>query len=207
VYYGEKFNSISHLLGAIAAVAGFVILVMAAARSGSAWRIVSCSIYGATLMNLYLSSTLYHSIRGRAKLYLQKFDHASIYLLIAGTYTPFTLVSLRGGWGWSLFGVEWGLALFGVMLDMLHRKGARAVQVAIYLLMGWLIVIAIPELLQMLPDAGFALLLAGGLFYTVGIIFYAIDERMRHAHGIWHLFVLAGSACHYFAIFLYVARI
>jgi len=206
VYYGEKFNSISHLLGAVAAVAGFVILVMAAARSGDAWRIVSCSIYGAMLMNLYLSSTLYHSIRGRAKLYLKKFDHVSIYLLIAGTYTPFTLVSLRGAWGWSLFGIEWGLALFGVMLDMLHRKGARAVQVAIYLLMGWLIVIAIPELLQTLPDTGFALLLAGGLFYTVGIIFYAIDERMRHAHGIWHLFVLAGSACHYFAIFLYIAR-
>jgi len=207
VYYGEKFNSISHLLGAVAAVAGFVVLVMVVARSGDVWRIVSCSIYGVTLMNLYLFSTLYHSIRGRAKLYLQKFDHASIYLLIAGTYTPFTLISLRGGWGWSLFGIEWGLALLGVTLDVLHRKGARIVQMVIYLLMGWLIVIAIPELLQTLPEAGFALLAAGGLFYTVGIIFYGLDERMRHAHGIWHLFVLAGSACHYFAIFLYVARI
>ncbi|GMR00454.1 MAG: hemolysin III family protein [Zetaproteobacteria bacterium] len=205
VYYGEKFNSISHLLGAIAATVGLVILVVTAVRSGDVWSIVSCSIYGATLMNLYLASTLYHSIRGWAKPFLLKLDHLSIYLLIAGTYTPFTLVSLRGGWGWSLFGIEWGLALLGMTLDMLHRKGSRAVQVTIYLLMGWLIAIALPALLQVLPDSGIALLLAGGVFYTVGIIFYGIDERMRHAHGIWHLFVLAGSACHYFAILLYVA--
>jgi len=204
VYYGEKFNSISHLLGAIAATGGFVMLVLTAVRSGDVWSIVSCSIYGATLMNLYLASTLYHSIRGRAKPFLQKLDHVSIYLLIAGTYTPFTLVSLRGGWGWSLFGIEWGLALLGMTLDMLHRKGSRAVQVTIYLLMGWLIAIALPALLQALPGPGIVLLVAGGLFYTAGIIFYGIDERMRHAHGIWHLFVLAGSACHYFAILLYV---
>ncbi|MDQ6958691.1 MAG: hemolysin III family protein [Mariprofundaceae bacterium] len=204
MYYGEKFNSISHLLGTIAAIGGLVVLVAMASQDGDVWRIVSCSIYGATLTNLYLSSTLYHSIRGRAKPYLQKFDQASIYLLIAGTYTPFTLVSLHGGWGWSLFGIEWGLALLGVTLDVLRRKGSRAVQVTIYLLMGWLIVIAIPELRAVLPDAGFALLVVGGILYTVGIIFYGIDERMRHAHGIWHMFVLAGSTCHYFAILLYV---
>jgi hemolysin III len=204
VYYGEKFNSISHLLGAIAATVGLVILVVTAIRSGDVWSIVSCSIYGATLTNLYLASTLYHSIRGRAKPFLLKLDHLSIYLLIAGTYTPFTLVSLRGAWGWSLFGIEWGLALLGMTLDMLHRKGSRAVQVTIYLLMGWLIAIALPALLQALPGPGIVLLVAGGIFYTVGIIFYGIDERMRHAHGIWHLFVLAGSTCHYFAILLYV---
>jgi len=204
VYYGEKFNSISHLLGTIAAIGGLMVLVAMASQNGDIWSIVSCSIYGATLTNLYLSSTLYHSIRGRAKPFLQKLDHVSIYLLIAGTYTPFTLVSLRGGWGWSLFGIEWGLALLGMILDILHRKGSRALQMTIYLLMGWLIAIALPTLLQVLPGPGIALLVAGGLFYTVGIIFYGIDERMRHAHGIWHLFVLAGSTCHYFAILLYV---
>ncbi len=205
MYYGEKFNSISHLLGAAAAISGLVVLAVTAGRSGDAWRIVSCSIYGATLVLLYTCSTLYHSIQGRAKRFLRKLDHVSIYLLIAGTYTPFTLVSLRGSWGWTLFGIVWGLALLGVVLDILHHDGSRAVQVAIYLLMGWLIAVAIPRLFQALPDAGIALLVAGGLFYTVGIIFYGIDERMRHAHGIWHLFVLAGSTCHYFAVLLYVA--
>jgi len=205
VYYGEKFNSISHLLGTIAAIGGLVVLVVMASRSGDVWRIVSCSIYGATLVILYTSSALYHSIKGRAKHFLRKLDHVSIYLLIAGTYTPFTLVSLRGGWGWTLFGIEWSLALLGMILDTLHRKGSRAIQMTIYLLMGWLIAISLPKLLQVLPDSGIALLVAGGLFYTVGLVFYGIDERMRHAHGIWHLFVLAGSTCHYFAILLYIA--
>jgi len=204
VYYGEKFNSISHLLGTIAAIGGLVVLVAMASQNGDVWRIVSCSIYGATLVLLYTCSTLYHSIRGWAKPFLQKLDYVSIYLLIAGTYTPFTLVSLRGDWGWTLFGIEWGLALFGMILDMLHRKESRAVQMTIYLLMGWLIAISLPKLLQALPGPGIVLLVVGGLFYTVGIIFYSIDERMRHAHGIWHLFVLAGSTCHYFAILLYV---
>ncbi len=205
MYHGEKFNSITHLLGVLAAVAGLVLLVIKAAASGDALRVVSCSVYGATLANLYLSSTLYHSIRGPAKAWLQKFDHASIYLLIAGTYTPFTLVLLPGAWGWSLFGVEWTLALVGMILDVRHRGGSRAVQVGIYIVMGWLIVVAIPELRRHLPDPGFALLVAGGVTYTVGILFYAVDERMRHAHGIWHLFVLAASVCHYLAVLLYIA--
>ncbi len=205
MYHGERFNSITHLAGVIAAVAGLVLLVLKSVASGDVWRIVSCSIYGATQANLYLSSTLYHSIRGPAKAWLQKFDHASIYLLIAGTYTPFTLVLLRGAWGWSLFGIEWALALVGMTLDVRHRGGSRAVQVGIYIVMGWLIVVALGPLRQALPDPGFWLLVAGGVTYTVGILFYAVDERMRHAHGIWHLFVLAASVCHYLAVLLYIA--
>ncbi len=204
VYYGEKFNSISHLLGTIVAIGGLVVLVVAASQTGDVWKIVSCSLYGATLVLLYTCSTLYHGIKGPAKRFLRKLDHVSIYLLIAGTYTPFTLVILRGGWGWSLFGIVWGMALLGVILDIFHHNGSRAAQVAIYLLMGWLITIALPSLWRALPGPGIALLVTGGVFYTVGVIFYSMDERIRHAHGIWHLFVLAGSACHYFAILLYV---
>ena len=203
---GERLNSYTHLLGALAAAAGLVVLVVLAAERGDPWRIVSFSIYGASLLLLYLFSALYHGLRGRAKSILQKFDHHAIYLLIAGTYTPFTLVTLRGAWGWSLFGAVWGLAALGIVVDSLHRSGARRIlPVVIYIVMGWLALIALKPLLAALPRAGFAWLLAGGLFYTVGIVFYALDKRLRHAHGIWHVFVLAGSICHYLAIFLYVA--
>jgi hemolysin III len=206
VYHGERLNSYSHLLGALAAAAGLVVLVVLAAERGDPWRIVSFSIYGASLLLLYLFSALYHSLRGRAKSILQKFDHHAIYLLIAGTYTPFTLVTLRGAWGWSLFGAVWGLAALGIVVDSLHGRGARRIlPVVIYVVMGWLALIALKPLVAALPRAGFAWLLAGGLFYTVGIVFYVLDARLRHAHGIWHLFVLAGSICHYLAILLYVA--
>lgn len=203
---GERLNSYTHLLGALAAAAGLVVLVVLAAERGDPWRIVSFSIYGASLLLLYLFSALYHGLHGRAKSILRRFDHHAIYLLIAGTYTPFTLVTLRGAWGWSLFGAVWGLAALGMVVDSLHRPGARRIlPVVIYVVMGWLALIALKPLLAALPRAGFAWLLAGGLFYTVGIVFYALDARLRHAHGIWHLFVLAGSICHYFAILLYVA--
>jgi hemolysin III len=157
-----------------------------------------------TLFLLYLSSTLYHSLRGRAKAVFQVLDHHAIYLLIAGTYTPFTLVALKGETGWWLFGAVWGLAIFGIVVDTLRGEGGRGLSVAIYLLMGWLIVFALQSIIAALPPAGFRWLLAGGIFYTVGVIFYALDGRWPWCHGIWHLFVLAGSTSHYLAILLYL---
>ncbi|MHB1677183.1 MAG: PAQR family membrane homeostasis protein TrhA [Sulfuriferula sp.] len=204
-YQGERFNSYSHLLGAVAATGGAILLIVLAARQGNPWKIVSFSVYGAMLLLMYLFSTLYHSLRGRAKSVFRKLDHYAIYLLIAGTYTPFTLVTLRGAWGWSLFGVVWGLAVLGIVVDSLPWGKRRILPVLIYLAMGWLVLIALKPLLNALPLAGFAWLLAGGVFYTVGIGFFALERRVRHGHGIWHLFVLAGSACHYFTILFYVA--
>lgn len=205
MYPGERLNSFSHLVGAVLALAGMVVLIVIAARQGDPWKIVSFSVYGACLFSLYAFSTLYHSLRHRAKAVFRRLDHLAIYLLIAGTYTPFALVTLRGGWGWSLFGAIWGLAAVGMMLEFLPRRGARILPVVIYVLMGWLVLIALKPLLQALPWAGFVWLLLGGLFYTFGIIFYGLDAKLRHAHGVWHLFVLAGSVCHYVAIYLYVA--
>jgi hemolysin III len=205
VVYGERFNSITHLVGALLALTGSVLLIVLAVRSGDPWRIVSFSIYGAMLLILYLVSTLYHSVAGRSKDVLRKFDHCAIYLLIAGSYTPFALVTLRGPWGWSLFGVVWGLALLGVLQEIWLARGARIISLVIYLLMGWLATIAVVPLIDALSWNGFLWLAAGGLFYTLGIVFYATDHKVRHGHGVWHLFVLAGSACHYFAVLLYVA--
>ncbi len=205
MYEGERFNSISHLIGAVAALAGLVIVVVAAARQGDPWKIVSFSIYGTTLFLLYTISTLYHSLRGRAKRVFHKLDHYSIYFLIAGTYTPFTLVTLRGGWGWTIFGIIWGLVVLGVVLESLPQKGNRVLSLVVYLLMGWLVLVALKPLLQALPGEGFVWLLAGGLFYTGGLVFYVFDEKVRHFHGIWHLFVLAGSVSHYVTILFFVA--
>ena len=205
MYQGEKFNSITHLVGALAATAGAIALIVLAARHGDPWKLVSFSIYGAMLLMLYAISALYHSVRGRAKNVLRKLDHCAIYLLIAGTYTPFTLVTLRGPWGWSLFGVVWGLALIGIVQELWLAKGARIISVVIYIVMGWLGLAAISPLMHALTPAGFAWVVAGGVLYTLGIVFYALDERLRHAHGVWHLFVLAGSASHYMAVLLYVA--
>ena len=204
MYYGERFNSISHLTGAALAATGTVALIVLAARLGDPWKIVSFSVYGAMLVFLYVSSTLYHSLRGRSKEILRKFDHCAIYLLIAGTYTPFTLVSLRGAMGWSLFGTVWGLALLGIVQEIWLARGMRIMSLVIYVLMGWLALIAVSPLLAALGRGGFAWLAAGGLLYTVGIAFYATDERLRHGHGVWHLFVLGGSACHYVTVLLYV---
>ena len=205
MYYSERLNGVTHLLGTALAAAGAAALVVLAARQGDPWKIVSFSIYGAMLFGLYTVSTLYHSTRGKIKDVLRKLDHCSIYLLIAGTYTPFTLVTLRGAWGWSLFGVIWGLAALGIAQEAWLGKGARILSLIIYILMGWLSVIAVKPLIAALTPAGFAWLAAGGLLYTGGIIFYALDEKLRHGHGIWHVFVLAGSASHYLAILLYVA--
>jgi hemolysin III len=205
MYYSEKFNSISHLAGAVLAAAGAVVLIALAARLGDPWKIVSFSVYGAMLQALYLTSTLYHNVRGPAKDVLRKFDHCAIYLLIAGTYTPFTLVSLRGAWGWSLFGTVWGLALLGIVQEIWLAKGARVMSLVIYVLMGWLAVTAIVPLIAALTWGGFIWLAAGGVLYTVGIFFYATDDKLRHGHGVWHLFVLGGSVCHYFSVLFYVA--
>ena len=204
MYYGERFNGISHLIGAALALAGLVVLVVLASLQGDPWKIVSFSIYGASLFLLYLMSTLYHSLRGRAKQIFMKLDHVAIYLLIAGSYTPFTLITLRGVWGWSLFVIIWGLAIIGIVVDSRHREGSRALQMVIYLLMGWLILVAMYPLVKALPTGALALLVLGGVFYTSGMIFYAIDTRMKHAHGIWHLFVLAGSISHFLVMLLYV---
>ena len=204
MYPGERFNGYSHLMGAALAVGGAAVLIVLAAGQGDPRKIVSFSVYGTMLLLLYLFSTLYHSLRGRAKEVFRKLDHYAIYLLIAGTYTPFTLVTLQGAWGWSLFGVVWGMAVLGIVVDSLPWDKRRILPVVIYLAMGWLALIALKPLLNALPLAGFAWLLAGGVLYTVGIVFYALERWIKHGHGIWHLFVLAGSACHYFAILFYV---
>ncbi|WP_310566361.1 PAQR family membrane homeostasis protein TrhA [Hydrogenophaga sp.] len=203
--HGERFNSISHLVGAVLAVAGAAVLITQASLQGDAWRIVGFSVYGAMLIALYLASTLYHALRGRAKAVFQKLDHCGIYLLIAGSYTPFALVSLRGPWGWSLLGVVWSLALLGIAQEVWLARGARVLSLVIYVLMGWLTLVAVVPLWRALGPDGFAWLAAGGALYTGGIAFYVADHRLRHSHGIWHLFVLGGSACHFFTFLLYVA--
>jgi hemolysin III len=201
---GEVFNSVTHIAGAALALAGLVVLVVFASLRGDAWRITSFSVYGVTLFLLYLSSSLYHGSTGRVKKLFRTLDHQCIYLLIAGTYTPFTLVTLRGPLGWSLFGVIWALAVLGIMLDARHGEGRRVPQLIIYILMGWLIVIALGPLMRALPPWGVGGLFAGGLFYTSGVAFYVMDRRFPYFHGIWHLFVLAGSLCHYFAVLFYI---
>lgn len=204
MYDGEKFNAISHLVAAALALPGAIVLIVLAAIDGDAWKLVSVSIYGLTLVLLYTFSTLYHSLRGRAKIVLRKLDHQSIYLLIAGSYTPFCLVTLRGPWGWSLFGVVWGLAVIGAVQELWPIGKERILSVVLYVVMGWVALVAVVPLLGVLGLAGFAWVAAGGLLYTLGIVFYALDTRLPWAHGVWHLFVLAGSAAHYVAILNYV---
>jgi hemolysin III len=204
MYYGERLNAWTHLVGALLSLTGAIILVSLASATGDPWKITSTTVFGVTLTLLYSTSTLYHSLRGQAKVVLRKLDHLSIYLLIAGTYTPFCLVTLRGVWGWSLFGVVWGLALIGMLQEIKPRSEARIMSLVIYAVMGWVILVAIRPLLDHLQLAGFLWLAAGGLLYTIGIVFYAFDSRFRHWHGIWHLFVIAGSLMHYIAILFYV---
>lgn len=204
MYHGEKFNAFTHLIGAILALIGSVVLIVLAARGGDFWKIVSVSVYGVTLVLLYSLSTLYHSLRGPAKKILRELDHHSIYLLIAGSYTPFCLVTLRGPWGWSLFGTVWALAAIGSLGELRPKRGGRILSVVLYAVMGWMVLVALNPLIKTLGPIGLAWLIAGGLLYTIGIIFYALDKRMTHAHGIWHLFVMVGSTAHYIAILRYV---
>jgi len=205
MYHGERFNSITHLVGTILAIAGTAVLIPVAVRHGGVRAIVALSVYGAMLIVMYLSSTLYHSIRGPAKNVFHVFDHCAIYLLIAGTYTPFTLLTLRGAWGWSLFIVVWSLAIAGVLKDIFFRGRYRAISMVLYVLMGWMVVVAFAPLQQHLARAGLVWLAAGGIVYTVGIAFYGGAKRFAHAHGWWHLFVMAGSIFQYVAVLRYVA--
>ncbi len=204
---GEEIaNSLVHGTGTLLALAGLVPLVLSAAAEGGARRIVGCCVFGVALVLLYATSTVYHALtQARAKRVLRALDHSAIFLLIAGTYTPFTLVSLRGPWGWSLFGVVWGLAILGVALRLGLRRRPTALFMAIYLTMGWCALVALHPLVRALSSSGLALLVAGGVLYSTGVAFY-LWERLRFHHAIWHGFVLAGSVSHYFAILLSVAR-
>ena len=204
MYKGEWFNSISHSVGAVAGLLGLIILVVVSIQSGDPWKITSFTVYGCTLFFLYAASTLYHSTKGKLKNLFQILDYHGIYLLIAGTYTPFALVTLRGTWGWVIFAIIWCLAIFGIVLDTVQRGGKRIVPLIIYIVMGWLIVVALEPLLEELSFGGFVLLLLGGIFYTVGIVFYVLDHKVSYFHGIWHLFVLCGSVMHYFTVLYFV---
>ncbi|WP_123768559.1 PAQR family membrane homeostasis protein TrhA [Vulcaniibacterium tengchongense] len=197
----EEFaNALTHGLGAAAALAGGTVLVALAARSGDGWRLAGAIVFGLCLLLLYLASTLYHAVpHPRAKARLKVCDHCAIYLLIAGTYTPFTLVGLRGPWGWGLFAAIWTLALAGVAFKLFFTGRFKRLSTAIYIAMGWLVVVAIEPLLDALDGWTFGWLLAGGVFYTLGTVFYH-RPSLPYSHAIWHLFVVAGSACHYVAV-------
>jgi len=200
----ELANSVTHGVGLGLSIAGLAVLVVFAVLHGSARHVVACSVYGATLVALYLTSTMYHSIQEpSAKRVWRILDHSAIYLLIAGTYTPFALVTLRGGWGWSTFGVVWGLAILGILFKAFTTGRYRAASLVVYLLMGWLALVILKPLLSSLHYGGVIFLLVGGLFYTVGVIFY-LARRIPHHHAIWHLFVMIGSTCHFFAVMFYV---
>lgn len=204
---GEEIaNSVTHGVAALLSLVALPILVVGAVQKGGALNILSSSIFGASLVLLYLASTLCHSLpRGRAKQVFEILDHCAIYLLIAGTYTPFLLVSLGGTWGWSLFGVIWGLALLGVIFKSVFGIRYPMASNALYLLMGWLVLVAIKPMMAAVPEAGMMWLLAGGIAYTLGVVFFVLDNRWRFAHFVWHLFVLSGSACHFLAVFFYVS--
>lgn len=202
----EIANSASHAVGLLAALMGTPILVVHAVQVGDAAFIVGVAVFATTMLLLYLASTLYHALpSGKAKRVFRILDHASIFLLIAGTYAPFCLGVLRGGWGWTLFGLVWALALAGVVAKAVGKASHPILSTGLYLLMGWLVVIAVDPMLAKVPLPGLLWLLAGGLFYTSGVAFYATDSRLRYGHLVWHFFVMAGTACHYFAVLWYAA--
>ncbi len=205
---GEEIaHSVTHGIGLALAVAGLVVLVVFATLQGGAGRIASSAVFGAALVLLYLASVLYHAIPAPcAKGVLRRFDHCAIYLLIAGTYTPFALVSLRGVFGWSLFGVVWGLALLGMARELFVRCGSQVLSVVLYLCLGWLAAAVIQPLARVVPGAGLVLLVSGGVAYSAGVVFY-LWRRLPYHHAVWHGFVLAGSACHFFAVLFYVIRV
>jgi hemolysin III len=202
---GEEIaNSVIHGVGAALSIAGLAVLVTLAGVFGDAWRVVSFSIYGATLVLLYLASTFYHGLQApRVKRLFRSFDHAAIFLLIAGSYTPFTLVTLRGPWGWTLFGLIWAIAIGGILLTVRVASASKLATALVYLPMGWLVVIAVKPLLAALPLSGFVWLALGGLAYTLGVVFY-VWRSLPYHHAVWHAFVLAGSIFHFFAMLFYV---
>jgi len=203
----EIANSITHGIGFLLSVAGLAVLVASASIESDPWKVVSFSVYGTSLVILYLASTFYHSFQSpRLKHAFRIMDHCAIYFLIAGTYTPFTLLNMRGAWGWTLFGVIWGLAAIGIADKAFHVDRFPVLTPLIYIAMGWLGVIAIRPSLELIPPGGVALLVAGGVTYTVGVIFYAL-ERLPYNHAVWHLFVLGASACHFFAVLFYAVSL
>ncbi|RUO63696.1 PAQR family membrane homeostasis protein TrhA [Pseudidiomarina insulisalsae] len=200
----EVAHAITHGIGAIASIVGLVVMLLWTAAYGDNWHVVSVSIYGASLILLYLASTLYHAFPWpRIKRFFQHVDHAAIYLLIAGTYTPFALINLRGPWGWSLLAIVWSIALVGVILELAVEKRKKWLSLSLYLGLGWMAVVAIKPMLALVDTGGLLLLLAGGLAYSLGVIFY-VWKSLKYHHAIWHMFVLAGSVLHFFSIFYFV---
>ena len=201
----ELLNSISHGVGALLGVAALVLCVVMAALKGNVWGVVSGSIYGASLIILYTMSTIYHALKvNRAKKVFRVIDHCSIYFLIAGTYTPYTLVTLRGGWGWTLFGIVWGAAIIGITLNAIDIKKFKILSMITYLAMGWVIIIAIKPMLSAMAPGGLWLLLLGGISYTIGAVLYGMGKKKRYVHGVFHIFVVIGSVLHFFSILFYV---
>jgi hemolysin III len=206
MYHGERFNGISHLVGALMAAGGAAVLITFASLFGDVWKIVGTSIYGAGMILVFTASTLYHSTPGPWKSLLRKCDHISIYFMIAGTYTPFCLVSLRGPWGWWLFGIVWSLALVGVLFEFTLAHRTRLPSILLYFFMALLAVAALKPLALALSWNGLLWLTLGGFLYVAGFFFYFFDEKVPHFHGIWHLFVMGGSTCQYLCILLYVVN-
>ena len=201
----EQFNVLTSFAGIVATVPGLTLLLPPAIRLGDPWKIFSFCIYGFSLVALYVNATLYHLVAGRVKRVMRELDHDFIFVLIAGTYTPFSLVTLRGGWGWTLFGLVWGGALLGIAKQRWPGLLPRVPEMAIYLGMGWLVLIAIVPLLRAMPLPGVALLGLGGFFYTGGTVFFALDKTSVWVHGAWHLCVLAGSISHFLAVYFFIA--
>lgn len=202
----EIFNSVSHGAGGLLSIAGTVILIIFAAIYSNAWGVVSSAIYGASMIILYTMSTLYHAITNRkAKTFFRVMDHNTIFLLIAGTYTPFTLVPLRGAVGWVLFGIIWAAAIIGIIFNSISLEKSKKLSLVCYVLMGWAIIFAIKPMLKTVPTISLIFLLIGGLFYTAGIIFYA-KKNIRYFHSVWHLFTIGGSVFHYFSILIMIIK-
>lgn len=200
----EVAHAVTHGVGLAAAIAGLVVLVLFAAATRDPWRITACAVYASTLVLLYGASTLYHALSAtRARAVFRVLDHSAIFLLIAGTYTPFALVSLRGPWGWTLFGIVWGLAVLGIVAKAVFGTRWPILSTVIYVGMGWVVLVAVKPLVANVPPGAIAWLVAGGIAYTGGVVFYAWT-RLRYSHAIWHVFVLAGSVCHYVAVIRYV---
>ena len=200
----EYANIATHAVGVLLSIVALVLMVVFAAENGDPYFIVAVSIFGATLILLYLMSTLYHSFRHpKVKHVFRVFDHSCIYLLIAGSYTPFTLVSMRGGWGWTLFGITWGLALCGIVFKIFFTKRFNILSTLMYIALGWLVVVAAKPIITSVPTGGIVWLFAGGMLYTSGVVFY-VWRRVPYHHAIWHLFVMAGSFCHFLAVYYYV---
>lgn len=203
--FGEEFaNSLTHAFGIVLSIVGLIVLVVSASTFGGAREIASCAVYGAALVTVYTTSTLYHGAAARkTKRFLRTLDHLAIFLLIAGTYTPFVLIALRGAWGWSLFAIVWTLAAFGVFLELTALRRYRKAMIALYVAMGWVGLIAIKPLIAALPAAGLWLVFGGGVSYTLGVLFY-MWRGLRYHHAVWHLFVLGGSVLQYLAVLWYV---